>query len=114
LILILVETVLTSRQIGLEIVSYLTLIVGVLGDHISTMIAIERPHIYEANPTTVMLMDMGLWLPVDIALIAIGIAVPYILIRKTKREEFQALLAYPLVHGLIRFAACLWNFSLIL
>jgi len=106
--------VLISRQIGLEIISYLTLIVGVMGDHISTLIAIQRPHIYEANPTTVILMDMGLWLPVDIALIAIGIAVPYILIRKTKREEFKALLAYPLVHGLIRFVACLWNFSLIL
>ncbi len=105
---------LTSRHISIEIISYLTLVVGVLGDHISTMIAIQRPNIYEANPTTVTLMEMGLWLPVDIALIAIGIAVPYILIRKTKREEFQALLAYPLVHGLIRFAACLWNFSLIL
>ena len=105
---------LTSRHIGIEVISYLTLVVGVLGDHISTMIAIQRPNIYEANPTTVTLMEMGLWLPVDIALIAIGIAVPYILIRKTKREEFKALLAYPLVHGLIRFAACLWNFSLIL
>ena len=98
----------------MEIVSYITLIVGVLGDHISTMIALERPYIYEANPTTVMLMEMGLWLPVDIALIVIGIAIPYFLIRKTQREEFKALLAYPLVHGLIRFAACLWNFSLIL
>lgn len=105
---------LTSRQIGLEIISYLTLIVGVISDHISTLIAIQRPNIYESNPITVILMDMGLWLPVDIALIAIGIAVPYILIRKTKREEFRALLAYPLVHGLIRFAACIWNFSLIL
>ncbi len=105
---------LTSRHIGIEIISYLTLVVGVLGDHISTMIAIQRPNIYEANPTTVTLLEMGLWLPVDIALIVIGIVVPYILIRKTKREEFKALLAYPLVHGLIRFAACLWNFSLIL
>lgn len=105
---------LTSRQIGLEIISYLTLIIGVISDHISTLIAIQRPNIYESNPITVILMDMGLWLPVDIALIAIGIAVPYILIRKTKREEFRALLAYPLVHGLIRFAACIWNFSLIL
>jgi len=109
-----VELVLTSRQIGLEIISYLTLIIGVISDHISTLIAIQRPNIYESNPITVILMDMGLWLPVDIALIAIGIAVPYILIRKTKREEFRALLAYPLVHGLIRFAACIWNFSLIL
>ena len=102
-----------GRRIGLEVFSYFMLIVGTLGDHISTMIAIQRPYIYEANPYTVKLMEMGLWLPVDLALIALGIAIPYFLIRKTGREEFRALLAYQLVHGLIRLAACVWNFSLI-
>jgi hypothetical protein len=55
-----------------------------------------------------------LWLPFDVVLVAVGIAVPYLIIRLTKRDYFKALLVYPLIHGLIRLGACIWNFSLIL
>ena len=103
-----------GRRIGLEIFSYLMLVVGTLGDHVSTVIALTRPYIYESNPFTVQLMQRGLWLPVDIALIVLGVGIPYLLIRLTKRQSFKAILAYPLVHGLVRLGACLWNFSLII
>ncbi len=103
-----------GRRIGLEAFSYLMLVAGTIGDHVSTAIALARPYIYESNPFTVKLMEMGLWLPVDIVLIALGIGVPYLLIRLTKRSSFRAILAYPLVHGLARLGACVWNFSLII
>lgn len=103
-----------GRRIGLEAFSYLILVAGTLGDHISTIIALTRPYIYESNPYTVMLMEKGLWLHVDVALIGLGIAVPYLLIRLTKNRSFRALLAYPMLHGLIRLGACIWNFSLII
>lgn len=102
-----------GRRIGWELFSYLVLVVGTLGDHVSTVIALSRPYIYESNPFTVHLMERGLWLPVDIVLIVLGIGIPYVLIRLTNRRSFQALLAYPLVHGLARLGACIWNFSLI-
>lgn len=103
-----------GSRINLEVFSYIILVMGTLGDHVSTVVTLARPYIYESNPVIVKLMARGLWLPLDIALIALGIAVPYLLIRVTKRQEFKALLAYPLVHGLIRLGACLWNFSLII
>ena len=90
------------------------LIVGTLGDHVSTVIALTKPYIYESNPFTVWLMERGLWLSVDIVLVAAGIAIPYLIIRLTKKNQFKALLVYPFLHGLIRLGACFWNFSLIL
>jgi hypothetical protein len=103
-----------GKFMGIELVSYLMLIVGTFGDHISTVIALTRPYIYETNPVTIQLMAKGLWLPVDLILIALGIGIPYMLIRFTDKEYFKAILAYPLVHGIVRLGACIWNFSLII
>ena len=89
------------------------LVAGTLGDHLSTVVALARPYIYETNPFTVRLMARGLWLPLDLVLIAAGIALPYLLMRLTRRPSFRGLLAYPLILGAVRLGACIWNFSLI-
>jgi len=104
----------TGRRLGLEFIAYIMLMSGTFGDHLSTVITLARPYIYEANPFTIKLMARGLWLPFDLILVTVGIAVPYFLIRLTKRPCFKALLAYPLIHGMIRLGACIWNFSLIM
>lgn len=103
-----------GRRLRLEVFAYILLVAGTLGDHLSTVVALTRPYIFEANPFTVQLMTRGLWLPFDLVLIAAGIAIPYLLMRLTSRPHFKALLAYPLIHGAIRLGACLWNISLIL
>ena len=102
-----------QRGPRLEVLAYILLVAGTLGDHLSTVIATERPYIYEANPFTVKLMALGLWLPIDLVLIAVGILIPYLLIRRMGHPSFKGLLAYPLVLGAVRLGACIWNFSLI-
>lgn len=103
-----------GKFMSIELVSYLMLILGTFGDHISTVIALTQPYIYETNPVTIQLMSRGLWLPVDLILIALGIGIPYLLIRFSNREYIKAVLAYPLVHGVVRLGACIWNISLII
>jgi len=110
-----VEAILEAgRRLGLEVFAYILLVVGTLGDHLSTVIALTRPYIYEANPFTVQLMASGFWLPFDIIIIAVGIALPYLLMRWARKPHLRALLAYPIAHGAIRLGACIWNVSLIL
>ena len=85
-----------------------------MGDHVSTFIGLTRPYIYEMNPVTVKLMTKGLWVPLNLIFVALGILIPYIIIRFTRNRAFYALLCYPVVHGLLRFGACVHNFSLII
>jgi hypothetical protein len=103
-----------SRYLPYEPLAYVLLIVGTMGDHLSTMIALTRPYIYETNAFTVQLIANGLWLPFDISLMIIGIVLPYLLIRRIGHPSLRGLLAYPLVLGVIRLGACIWNVSLIL
>jgi len=110
-----VEAILEAgRRLGIEVFAYILLVVGTLGDHLSTVIALTRPYIYEANPFTAQLMASGLWLPFDIIIMAVGIALPYLLMRRARKPYLRALLAYPIAHGAIRLGACIWNVSLIL
>ena len=87
---------------------------GAIGDHLSTMVALTRPYIYETNPFTLQLMAKGLWEAADLALIALGITIPFFLIRRFRKPSFRWLLAYPIIFGAVRLIACIWNLSVIL
>jgi len=102
-----------NRVFYWEAFAYVLLIVGILGDHVSTMTALQFPYIYETNQFTVALMSRGLWLPFDLILITLSIAIPYLIIRIKRGGPYIGLLAYPLVLGAIRLGACAWNLSLI-
>ncbi len=102
------------KRFNPEVLSYIMLLAGTLGDHISTGIATARPYIYESNPVAARLMAGGLWLPLDLFLIALGITVPFMALRMASRPSLKGLLAYPMAHGLIRLGFCIWNLSLLI
>lgn len=95
-----------------EVSACLLLILGVLGDHLSTMVVLSRPDTYEANPIAARLMEDGLWLPLDTAMLATSLAIPYLLMRLERR--FRMLFIYPLIHGLLRLSMTIWNLHLLL
>ena len=103
-----------DNSINIEIFAYVLSVIGTLGDHISTMIGLTKDGIYESNPFVRQLISNGLWLPVDLAVVILGIVIPFLLIRSFRHPSLRGLIAYPLVFGLIRLGACLWNFTLII
>ena len=55
----------------------LFLLLGVATDQISTRVALTHPEIVESNPTTLALIDLKLWLAVDIFISTCMILVCY-------------------------------------
>jgi len=100
------------RRVILEASACLLLILGVLGDHASTMMVLSKPNTYEANPVAAHLMELDLWLPIDILLMAAGLAIPYLMTRIDGR--LRILFIYPLIQGLLRLSMALWNLHLLL
>ena len=97
-----------------ELGAYSLLILGVLGDHITTTYGLLTQRTQEKNPFALMLIEKGMWSYADALLVLLLIAVPYLLTRYTDRPEVKALLLSPLLAGLIRIGVSLWNLSLLM
>ena len=87
--------------------------VGIIGDHLSTRIALCQPQIREVNPFTLFLFQNNLWLLFDVFMMAVSLGVPYILMRKWSFNGRWAVLAYPLLFGMGRLAAAVHNLLLL-
>jgi len=96
-----------------EVGAYLILVAGVVGDHLSTGLALARPNIYETNPVALNLMQNNLWVPTDIALILVSVLITYVLMRVMSKPVAKYVMVYPALAGAIRLAVTFWNFSLI-
>ena len=103
----------TSTKTWVELLSYCILTLGTLGDYISTHIGLTYPNLREANPITIQHIANGMWLPVNLVIVMLSIAVPFLIIRFTK-EDYRLILSFPIVHGIVRLSACIWNISLII
>jgi hypothetical protein len=88
-------------------------VAGVVGDHLSTGLALARPNIYETNPVALNLMQRSLWVPTDVALVLVSILATYVLIRIMNKPFAKYVMVYPAIAGAIRLAVTFWNFSLI-
>lgn len=98
---------------SVESLAYLTAMVGIVGDHLSTRIGLLSPRIQELNPFTVYLRLNGLWLPFDIFMLAASLGLPALLIRKWSFRGRFAVLAFPILVGLTRLFAAIHNVMMI-
>jgi hypothetical protein len=104
----------TSNSTWVEIVSYSILTLGTLGDYISTHIGLTFENLYETNPIAEQLVANGMWLPVNLIIVMLGIAVPFLIFRISKEGYYRCILSFPIAYGIVRLSACTWNISLII
>jgi len=98
---------------SVESLAYLTALVGIVGDHLSTRIGLISPRIQELNPFTVYLRLNGLWLLFDFFMLVVSLGLPALLIRKWSFRGRFAVLVFPILVGSARLFAALHNFMMI-
>lgn len=97
----------------IEISAYFLAVLGMLGDQISTRLGLVLPGTCELNFFAAWMMARGLWLPLDLLLLAAFLCAPAALIRRYDARERWLTLAYPILFGLIRITAAISNFMII-
>jgi hypothetical protein len=98
---------------SVESLAYLTALVGIVGDHLSTRIGLISPRIQELNPFTVYLRLNGLWLLFDFFMLVASLGLPALLIRKWSFRGRFTVLAFPILVGSARLFAALHNIMMI-
>ena len=102
-----------ASDLKIEPVAYLFLIVGALGDWVSTRFGVSLG-LVEGNMVAASLMSNGQWIWADFLVVAVCIIVPYILNRVVKTKLASYFIGFPLVAGIIKIGVSLWNLNLIL
>ncbi|OGD56298.1 hypothetical protein A3K78_04040 [Candidatus Bathyarchaeota archaeon RBG_13_52_12] len=99
-------------NINLLKASSLILLIGVLGDEVTTLTGISSGRFVESNPYASQLINNGSWILMDLVSIMFFVSIPFILI-KGNRDQSLVYSFLPLLPGLIRLFACVSNLVLI-
>ncbi len=102
-----------ASKLNIEPVAYLLLIVGALGDWVSTRFGVSLG-LVEGNTVAASLMSSGRWMMTDFLVVAVCILVPYVLNRMVKTRVAEYFIGFPLVAGIVKIGVSLWNLNLIL
>lgn len=98
----------------MQYLAYLIVVVGILGDEVTTRLGLMRSGFLEGNLWTVWLMRHGLWLAADLLVIAAAILIPSWFVKRFTFQGKTAIFGFPLTVGLLRFSCCLWNLRMLL
>jgi hypothetical protein len=100
------------NNINLLKASSVILLIGVLGDEVTTLSGISSGKFVESNPYANQLINNGSWVLTDLVSILFFVTIPFILI-KGNRDQSLVYSLLPLLPGLIRLCACISNLVLI-
>ena len=101
-------------SVRVEAFAYAIMILGIVGDHISTSVGLSKASIQESNQIALTLMGNGVWIQTDIILIVVSILAVFTLQRVVKSPSSRIILLIPIICGLVRLGVAFWNASLLL
>ena len=93
---------------------YALSIIGLVFDHLTTVLGLTYFDLQEANIITKNLMNLGIWNYVDVFLCLILIITSHKIIQCSGSVDYEFVLLFPLFSGLFRFIAGLFNLFLII
>jgi hypothetical protein len=94
--------------------SYLLSFIGVLLDQFSTRLGLRNPNIIEMNSYTVIMMDKGIWIIIDLIAVLVTILLTHYIIKfwNFKFRQFFAL--FPFSFGALKLVTGLSNIFFII
>lgn len=102
-----------SVLIVIQKLSYILSLLGTFTDQVSTRLGLLHPMIYEGNPNVAWMLDLGIWLPVDISILAVMIISCKIVVDHWDFVNRRVVYFCPLTYGVLRLITGLSNFLLL-
>ena len=102
-----------SVLIVVQKLSYLLSILGIFTDQVSTRLGLLHPMVYEGNPNVAWMLDLGIWLPIDISILAVMILSCKLVVDHWGFVNRRVVYFCPLTYGVLRLITGLSNFLLL-
>ena len=96
-----------------EFFSYTMMVFGVFLDHVSTYQGLNQG-LFESNILVKYCYDAGVWILLDVTLVIGVVATSYLVARASSGGRLNLVLIFPIILGIIRLAAGIWNLNIIL
>lgn len=104
-----------DRPLGIFVTfSYLLSFLGVLSDQISTRFGLRNLNLIEMNPYTIIMMDYGIWIIIDLIAVLVSILFTHYLIKFWNFKFRQLLALFPFSFGALKLVTGLSNIILII
>jgi hypothetical protein len=95
-----------------EFFSYVIMVFGVLMDHVTTYLGLKHG-MFESNFLVEYFLGSGAWIFLDAVLIVGVVATSYVVARASDGGRLDLVLIFPLLLGVVRLAAGIWNLNII-
>lgn len=96
------------------ILSYAVSVLGFAVDQASTRIGLTISNVVETNQVALQLMNNGLWLYVDLAVVLLTILITRLVIERWSFRYRYAVALFPLTFGALKLVTGMLNFFLCL
>jgi len=104
---------LNSILIVIQKLSYIFSLLGIFTDQLSTRLGLLHPLIFEGNPNVAWMLDLGIWLPIDLTILAVMILSCKLVVDNWGFVNRRIVYFCPLTYGVLRLMTGVSNFLLL-